>query len=125
MLQIDGELELLRDVVRIDLERELRLPQRALEVTQTREREAEIVVRLGVPRTRLNRSRERVLRVLVLFQIGEDETDAVPRYRLLGHYRQRLTIGLESFLQALSLVQEQREVEPRFDKRRLRLERGT
>ena len=69
MLQIDGELELLRDVVRIDLERELRLPQRALEVTQTREREAEIVVRLGVPRTRLNRSRERVLRVLVLFQL--------------------------------------------------------
>ena len=82
-------------------------------------------MRLGVPRTRLNRSRERVLRVLVLFQIGEDETDAVPRDRLLGHYRQRLTIGLEGFLQALSLVQEQREVEPRFDKRRLCLERGT
>src|SRR5690349_24190079 len=66
VLQIDRQLELLSHVIRIDLERELRLAERALEVTETGEGEAQVIMRLRVRWPGLNRASECVLRVLVL-----------------------------------------------------------
>ena len=122
MLQVDGELELLRHVVRIDLQRELGLTQRPLEITEAREGEAQVVVRFGVPWTRLNRPREGVLRVLVLLQVGEHEPDPVPGDGMLGLPRQCLTISLEGLLEALSLVEKEGEIEPRLHEGGLDLE---
>ena len=48
VLEVDCELELLRHVVRLELEGQLRLAQRALEIAEAREREAQVVVRFGV-----------------------------------------------------------------------------
>ena len=70
VLDVHRELELLRDVVRIELERALRLAQRALEVAEIREREAHVVVRFGEIRPRLDRARERVARIFELAQLG-------------------------------------------------------
>ena len=83
VLEVHRQLELLRDVVRVELERPLRLAQRPLEVAEVREREAHVVVRLGEVRARLDRARERVPRVLELAQLRQHEADAVPRDRML------------------------------------------
>ena len=82
VLDVHRQLELLRDVVRIQLERAFGLAQRALEVAEIREREAHVVVRFGEVGPRLNRARERVARVLEFPQLGEHEADAVPRDRM-------------------------------------------
>src|SRR5256714_15607998 len=63
VLEVDREGELLGDVVGIELERPLGGPQRAVEVAQVGQREAQVVVRsrmVGVP---LDGAHERVARV--------------------------------------------------------------
>src|SRR6185312_9773587 len=76
VLEIDRQLEFLRDVERLELEPALGGPQRALEIAEVRERESQVVVRLRVRRTRLNRAAERIARVLELLELGQYETDA-------------------------------------------------
>src|SRR5205814_9999354 len=63
VLEIDREGELLRDVVGIELQRPLGGAQRAVEVAQVGQREAQVVVRPRVVGIHLDRAYERVARI--------------------------------------------------------------
>ena len=122
-MEIDREREFLRHVVRIELERAFRGPQRTVVVAQIREREAQVVMRAGVLRIRLDGPHERVARVGKAFQLHQHQADAVPRGRGCRLAGEDLTIRLERELEAAQMGQEQREVEPRADELRRELER--
>ena len=62
VLEIDGQLELLRHVIRVELEGPLRLAQRTVEVAEIREREAQVVMGFGVVGGRLWVARANALR---------------------------------------------------------------
>ena len=122
--KLDRQLELLRRVHRIERQRALGLAQRRAEIAQIREREAQIVVRFGKIRIRLNGARKRVSRVGVLLQLYEYEPDPIPRHRMLGRGAQNLPVRFERQVDVFSPEQAKREIEPRFDRRRRRLERA-
>ena len=71
VLQVDRELELLLDVVRLELQRALGGAQRPVEVAELAQREAEVVVRRRVPGIGLDGPREGVLRVAVPAQFAD------------------------------------------------------
>ena len=124
VFDVDRELELLRRVVRIELERSFRRAQRTLEVAKVRQREAQVVVRLGVVGASMDRAPERIARILELLELREHEPDAVPRHRLFRLGREHLAVRFESELHALPSEEQQREVEPGLHEGRLRRQRG-
>ncbi len=123
VLQVDRERELLRHVVRLELERALGFAQRALEVAQLAQREAQVVVRRREGRVVLHRAAEGVPRIGVALELHQHEADAVPRHRIGMIARQHLAVRLERRLRLAPLHQQQRQVEPRRVEAGLPLER--
>ena len=124
MRELDRQLELLRRVHRIERERALRLAQRATEIAEVREREAQIVVGFGEIGVGLDRAGERVASVRIFVELDEYQTDAVPRDWVLRGGTQHLAVRFERELGVLSPEQSQREVEARFNWRCGRLKRA-
>jgi hypothetical protein len=124
VLQVDRERELLRHVVRIELERPLGGAQRAIEVAEVREREAEVVVRPGVLRVGLHRPRERVARVAEALQLDQHEPHAVPAGGVVRVVGEHLAVRLERELQPAQVEQDEREVQPGGGELGIQLQRG-
>src|SRR5690349_4832591 len=80
--ELDGQLELLRRVHRVELECPFRLAEGCREIAQIRQGEAHVVVSFGEIGIRLDRTCERIARVGVFLELDEDQTDAVPRHRM-------------------------------------------
>ena len=123
ILQIDRQRELLRHVIRVQLERALGRAQRAVVVAEVREREAEVVVGARVLRVGLDGPDEGVPGVGEALQLDEHEPHPVPRRRGARLLRQHLAIRFERELEAAQMGQEQREVEAGADERRRQLQR--
>src|SRR6185295_11537380 len=117
-------LELLRRVHRIEGQRAFRLPQRRRKVAEVRKREAHVVMGFREIRIRLDGASERVARVGVFLEIDQNQTDAVPRHRMLGRRAEHLTVSLQRQLGVLSTKKPQREIETRLDRRVGSLERS-
>ena len=101
-LEVDRQLELLRDVVRVDLERPLGRAKRTVVIAEVRENEAQVVMRLGVVGPRLNGATVRVPRVLELPELHQHEPDTVPRHRLFRLQLQHLPVRLQAERQSSS-----------------------
>ncbi len=122
VLQIDRQRELLRHVIRVQLERALGRAQRAVVVGEVRQREAEVVVGARVLRVSLDGPDEGVAGVGEALQLDEHEPHAVPRRRGGRLLRQHLAIRFERELEAAQMGEEQREVEAGADERRRKLQ---
>ncbi len=122
-LEVDGQDELLSDVVRIELEGALGGSQGPVEVAEVREGKAQVVVSPGVVRVGLDCADERVARVREALELDQHDPDAVPRGRGVGLVRENLAVGFERQLKAAQVEEEQREVEPRGDEFRAQTQR--
>ena len=80
VLEVDRERELLGDVERLELQRAAGLPERAVEVAELAQHEAQVVVRAGDARVGVHRAAERVARILEPPQLHEHQAHAVPRH---------------------------------------------
>ena len=123
VLQVDREREFLRHVVRLEFERPLRFPERALEVAQLAQREAQVIVRCREARVVLHRAAEGIPGITVPLELHQHEPDAVPCDRIGMIAREHLAVRLERRLGLAPLHEYQREVEPRRMEAGLPLER--
>jgi len=115
--KLDRQLELLRRIHWIQLQRALRLTQCCREIAEIREGKAHVVMGFSEVGIRLNGTRERIASVRVFLELDENQADSIPRYRVLRRRGKYLTIRLQRQLDVLSAEQSEREVEPRLNGR--------
>jgi len=111
VLKVDGKGEFLGDVQRLKLKRAPRLTQGALEVSQLTQDEAQVVVRRREILVCVHGLPERVARLLVTFELHQNQTDAVPPVGAGRLFPEGALILFERGLVLTALKQQQRQIE--------------